>query len=87
MIFSEQMTKMWCVGGRHYSITMNQNVYEKLNPKAQKIVKFIWGTLVFVVEIVHKLLLSKSQKEKVSIKKEDVKIGTIHQCQIQLGVI
>ena len=38
------MTKTWCVGGRHYSNTVNQNIYEKVNPKNHKIVKNIKGT-------------------------------------------
>ena len=37
------MTKTWCVGGRHYSNTVNQNVYEKVNPKIKKFVKNIKG--------------------------------------------
>ena len=34
----------YCLGGRHYSQTVNQNVYEKLNPKTNKIIKIIRGT-------------------------------------------
>ena len=37
------MTKTWCVRVRHYSNTINQNVYEKLNPKTKKLVKIIKG--------------------------------------------
>ena len=37
------MTKTWCVGGRHMSNTINQNIYEKLNPKTKKLVKIIKG--------------------------------------------
>ena len=37
------MTKTWCVRGRHYSNTVNQNVYEKLNPKTEKFIKVIKG--------------------------------------------
>ena len=37
------MTKTWCVGGRHYSDTINQNVNEKVNPKTKKLVKIIKG--------------------------------------------
>ena len=37
------MTKTWCVGGRHYSQTVNQNVYEKVDPKTEKLVKVIKG--------------------------------------------
>ena len=35
------MAKTWCVGGRHYSESINQNVYEKLHPKTEKLVKII----------------------------------------------
>ena len=38
------MTKTWCVGGRHYSESINQNVYEKVNPRTKKLVKVIKGT-------------------------------------------
>ena len=39
------MTKTWCVGGKHYSNTNNNNTqYEKMNPKTKKFVKFIKGT-------------------------------------------
>ena len=37
------MTKTLYVGGRHYSNTVNQNVYQKLNPKIKKLVKIIKG--------------------------------------------
>ena len=40
------MTKTWCVGGRHYSWTVNQSIYEKVNPKTKKIVKFIKGKCI-----------------------------------------
>ena len=35
---------VWCVGGRHYSGTIYQNIYEKVNPKTKKLVKVIKGT-------------------------------------------
>ena len=38
------MTKTWCVGGKHYSDSINQNVYEKVNPKTKKLVKTIKAT-------------------------------------------
>ena len=38
------MTKIWCFGGRHYSQTLYQNIYEKANPKTKKLVKVIKGT-------------------------------------------
>ena len=41
------MTKTWCVGGRHYSQTVNQNVYEKVNPKTEKLVKVKKGKCAF----------------------------------------
>ena len=34
---------MYCLGGRHYSRTLNQNVYEKRNPKSKKLVNIIKG--------------------------------------------
>ena len=37
------MTATYCIGGRHYSNTINQNVIEKVNPKTKKIVKVIKG--------------------------------------------
>ena len=37
------MTKTWCVGGRHYSATINQSIYEKVNPRTKKLVKIIKG--------------------------------------------
>ena len=33
------MVKTWCVGGTHYSQTVNPNIYEKVNPKTRKIVE------------------------------------------------
>ena len=38
------MTKTWCVGGRHYSDTVNENIFEKRNQKTIKLVKIIKGT-------------------------------------------
>ena len=38
------MIKTWCAGGRHYSNTINQNVFEKVNPKTKKLVKILRGT-------------------------------------------
>ena len=31
------------LGGRHFSQTLNQNVYEKVNPRTKKLVKIIKG--------------------------------------------
>ena len=38
------MTKTWCVGGRHKSDTVNENIFEKVNPKTHQLVKIIEGT-------------------------------------------
>ena len=37
------MTKAWCVGGKHCSITVNENIFEKVNPRTNKLVKIIKG--------------------------------------------
>ena len=37
------MTKTWCVSGKHYSNTVNENIFEKINPKTKKLVKIIKG--------------------------------------------
>ena len=34
---------IWCVGGKHYSITNNIIQYEKVNPKTEKLVKIFKG--------------------------------------------
>ena len=34
----------YCLGGRHFSQTVNENVYERVNPKTKKLVKIIIGT-------------------------------------------
>ena len=52
------MTKLWCVGGRHYSITAKQNIYEKLNPKTKNLLKLSKEN-VFVNVTYHKFLLRK----------------------------
>ena len=36
--------KNYCLGVCQYSQTLNQNVYEKVNPKTKKLVKIIKGT-------------------------------------------
>ena len=38
------MTKTYCLGGRHYSNTINIVEYEKVNPRTKKLVKVIKGT-------------------------------------------
>ena len=37
------MIKTWCVGGRHYSKMINQNIYEKVNTKTHQLIKIIMG--------------------------------------------
>ena len=37
------MTKTYCLGGRHYSDTINIIEYEKVNPRTKKLVKIIKG--------------------------------------------
>ena len=37
------MTKTYCLGGRHYSNTVNENIFEKINPRTKKLVKIIKG--------------------------------------------
>ena len=53
------MTKTWCVGGRHYSDTINKIEYEKVNPRTKKIVQLLKVLVVFAVVINHKFLLEK----------------------------
>ena len=38
------MTKTWCAGGRHKSDTVNEKIFEKVNPKTKKLVKIMKGT-------------------------------------------
>ena len=38
------MTKTYCLGGRHYSLTNEIIEYKKVNPKTKKLVKIIKGT-------------------------------------------
>ena len=37
----------FCLEGRHFSQTLNQDVHEKLNPKTKKLVKILKGTCSF----------------------------------------
>ena len=36
-----KLKQSYCLGGRHYSQTLNQNVFEKVNPRTKKLVKNI----------------------------------------------
>ena len=58
------MTKSWCVGGRHYSESINQNTYEKLNTKTKKLVKIVENIKV-KIKIKNKIVkIVKIMKEK-----------------------
>ena len=35
------MTKTWCVGGKNFSDTLNQNISEKVNPESKNFIKII----------------------------------------------
>ena len=37
------MSKTYCLGGRHYSNTINTSEYEKVNPRTKKLVKILKG--------------------------------------------
>ena len=37
------MTKTWCLGGKHYSITNNKTQYGKVNTKNNELLKIIKG--------------------------------------------
>ena len=37
------MEKSWCVGGKHYSNTINITQNEKVNPRTKKLIKIIKG--------------------------------------------
>ena len=81
------MTKTWCVGGRHMSNPNNNIEFEKLNPKTNKLVKIIKGTCNFCSRNKSQFFFNKRLEDKILFKKEDVKINTIHQCLIVLGLI
>ena len=79
--------KTFCLGGRHFSQTLNENVYEKLNPNNEKLVKLSKEPVVFAVVLKIKFLLSEWLKAKILLKEEIVKIITVRLCQIQHGMI
>ena len=81
------MTKTCCVGGKHYIIIINRSVYEKLNPKPQKLVKVIKRTCSIVVDTNHKTLLSKWHEDKILLKKANAKIIIVLLCLMLHGVI
>ena len=42
--FLKYINEILLCGRRHMSETINQNIYEKINPKTKKVVKIIKGT-------------------------------------------
>ena len=42
-VFNKNLNSIqsYCLGGRHFSETVKENVYEKVNPKTRKLVKII----------------------------------------------
>ena len=38
------MSKTWCVGGKHFSNTANENFFEKVNSRTKTLVKIFKGT-------------------------------------------
>ena len=81
------MTKTWCVGGKHYFNTNNITQYEKVNRKIKKLVKIIKGSCSICGRINRKFLPSKLLKEQILFKEENLKIITVHLCQILHGLI
>ena len=77
----------YCLGGRHFSQTVNENVYEKVNPETKKLLKIIIVTCSFAVVINHKFLLSKRLKDKILLKGANVKIIMVRLCQNQHELI
>ena len=58
----------------------------KKNPKTKKVVEIEKVIVMFAVVINHKIVLSKGLKEKMLLKKGNVRIIIFHLCQILLGV-
>ena len=59
------MTATYCLGGRHYSNTINQNVIEKVNPKTKKLSKLLEVNVRYVEGINHKFSLNEFIKIKI----------------------
>ena len=45
------MTKTWCVGGRHYGNTVNENKSAKVNPKTKRLKKLKKENAKFAVVV------------------------------------
>ena len=70
--------KTWCVAGKHYSGTINENNYEKLNSKTQKTLEFLKVLVVFVDETKAKFLLSKGANDMWRRIQEKAKCKSNH---------
>ena len=53
---------------------------KKLIQKTKNLLKLSRVLVIFAVVINHEFLLSKRLKAKISLKKENVKITTVHLC-------
>ena len=65
----------YCIGGGHFSQTVNQNVYEKVNFKAQIIVKAIEGSCSICGQNKSRLSAEKMKKQikpKRSLKRREI---------------
>ena len=51
------MSKLWCVGGKHYSNTNNTIQYDKVNPKTKKLFKILKELVVYAIVKNHKFSL------------------------------
>ena len=78
----------YCLVSRHYSQTVNQNVFEKVNHRTKKnYLKLSREFVVIAEELKVKFFISKRLEEKSFLKREDVKINTVRLCQVQRGLI
>ena len=69
-------TQNYCIGGRHYSQTVNRQVYENLNPKTQKAAKTQSRLLVMFVVKTIKVLFKRTEKIWKTFIKPGLKIST-----------
>ena len=82
------MIRTWCICGRHYSGTTNQNVYEKVNPKTRKIVKSIKGSCSICQLNKNQIsTMLNDKRRRIFLKKQSVQITTAQLSQVQHGVI
>ena len=82
------MSTTLCVGGRRYSESINQNLYEDANPKTKKLVKIIEGICSYSGRSKSQIFTtSKWREDKISKKSQNVNMDIVVFCQIQHGVI